>query len=164
MRITIKNLKSLIREALDTDKEVEHASLDSQVEKYLGEYESQANTAKKEGISRRHLIEADEEATTTPSKLTLDDLNVEKFADSVAQMIENYDSLLEVRNTLVRMAHNFLAEKYDEDVVKDFDAVMRDEHSIVPGETKHETEEEMFEPPPGDHAGIDVGGGAAGGG
>lgn len=175
--LTARNSKtneSLLREddsTLET-KEAED-SLDSQVDKYLLQYETEAKNLKTEGhdfraMLRRILSEAEDdepkEETPTdvePTKLSADDFDVTSFANSVTRLIENYDSLLEVRNTLVRRAKNYLGKAYTPDVVKLFEETMREEHGISPGESKIDIDAEEFAAPAAARAGGD-GGGAAG--
>lgn len=97
-------------------------------------------------------------------KLGVDKLDVEKFANDVVRLIENYDSLLEVRNTLVRRAKAFLQKTYDDDVVKGFEDTLRDDHGIEAGKDKADLSAEKFPAPSADRASGDAGPGAGGGG
>ena len=81
------------------------------------------------------------------NKLTMEDLDVAKFADDVVRLIENYDSLLEVKATLMRRARNFLQKNYQEEVLQAFDNVMRDDHGMVPGQDKQSVDDERFPAP-----------------
>lgn len=101
--------------------------------------------------------EDEEEKDEEPKKLTLDDVNVESFADSVVRLVDNYDSLLEVRNTILRRAINFLAKTYDIDVVDSFKEVVQERHGIEIGKSKSEMEEEDFQPPAAARAGTSPG-------
>lgn len=170
-----------------TDQNPEHEegddSLDSQVDKYLGQYEAESKSAKKEGMdfrmmTRRLLGEAgdddagDDEAkgdadkpagdagATTPGKMTMDDINIESFANDIIRLIDNYDSLLEVRSTLARRAINFVAKAYEPEVVEEFKRVLREEHGLVPGESQMDTDAEEFTAPAADRAGSGGEGGA----
>jgi hypothetical protein len=149
-------------------------SLDNQVDKYLAQYEGEAKTAKVEGLdfralTRRLLTEEGEdepgEDPGTAEKLGLDDLNVESFADSVVRLIDNYDSLLEVRNTLLRRAKGFLKKTYNDDVLEAYDRLMREEHGVEDGKSPGEVSAEEFPAPQADRSGAgDVGGTTGGGG
>ena len=81
-------------------------------------------------------------------KLSMEDIDVAKFCDDVVRLIENYDSLLEVKATLMRRARNFLAKNYQEEVVTAFDNVLRDDHGMVPGQDKQSVDDERFPAPP----------------
>lgn len=175
----VGDLRRLIVESLlqeqgnDVSTQETEDSLDAQVDRYLAQYESEAKTSKREGLdfrmmTRRILSEveddeeggASEEPANEPDKLSLDDLDLESFANGVVRLIENYDSLLEVRNTLLRRARGFLAKGYEPDVVQEFERVMRESHGIADGESKHDIADEDFPALGADRAGD--GGGAGG--
>lgn len=183
-----ETLRATVRRLLKEDDgglsgEETETSLDSQVDRYFGQYEAEAKTQKTEGLdfrmmTRRFLYEAgdDEEGgdddkpedaaeasdvpAGEPSKLSTDDIDVETFANDVVRLIDNYDSLLEVRSTLVRRAKNFLGKAYSNDVVELFMKTLREEHGLVPGESKEDADNEDFKAPAADRAGD--GGGAGG--
>jgi hypothetical protein len=187
--IRVGDLKKLLREELLREDEGEQTppeegedSLDAQVDRYLSQYEGEAKSVKTEGfdfraLTRRILSEAgededegggDEEAADAggddvgaeePTKLTLEDIDMDSFANSVVRLIENYDNLLEVRSTLARRAKNFLAKSYDESVVVEYERTLREDHGIVAGETKMDVDAEQFPAPAADRAG---GGGEGG--
>ncbi len=165
-------LKRLVRDLLREDG-LETApapeggdSLDAQVDRYLADYETSSKTAKQEGSdfrrTMRRLFEADDDeepaepaddAATEPTKATVDDIDVEEFSNNVARLIQNYDNLLEVRNTLIRRAIKFVSKGYDQGTVDAFVKLLRDEHGLVDGESKQDVEDEMFAAPPADRAG-----------
>lgn len=187
-KIRIGDLKRLLREAVLREDdaaaqvpEEDNASLDAQVDRFLGQYESEAATAKTEGfdfraMTRRILNEAGEDDDAgddaapagdaaggdagAPPKIGLDKIDMENFANSVVRLIDNYDSLLEVRSTLVRRAKNFLAKQYSIEVVDAFEKTLREEHGIVPGESKEDADNEDFPAPAADRAGEGGAGGA----
>jgi hypothetical protein len=181
MKISVKELKRLLVEQLlseDADQTVSEEggdSLDNQVDKYLAQYESEAQTSKTEGtdfrmLTRRLVSEAEgdepteepgDEAMGEPTKLGLDKIDVESFVDSVVRMIDNYDSLLETRNTLFRRAKGFLSKTYDDEVVKSYESLMSDQHGLGDSQSQKDHEESEFAAPPADRAG-DGGGGGAG--
>lgn len=168
--------ESLLREEEGDTPDETDDSLDMQVDRYLSQYEGEAKSSKKEGLDFRMLTrrivseaEGDEEGdegdtsdvAEEPSKLTMDDIDVESFANGVARLIDNYDSLLEVRSTLVRRAKNFLSRNYDQDVAFAFEQSMRDDHGIAPGSSSLDLAAEEFPAPAADRAG-DGGGGGGG--
>lgn len=186
-KIPVWQLKRMIAEAFLSEDDAPAAaappeekdtSLDAQVDRYFSEYETEAKSSKNEGADFRRLLrrlleaEGDTTGNEAPaddgegdagSKQGLDSIDLENFANSIVRLIDNYDSLLEVRSTITRRAKNFLAKAYSPDVVDAFDKVMREEHGIVPGESKTDVEDEEFQAPAADRAG-EGGGGAAGGG
>jgi len=169
-KLSVSSLKKLIQEQVksllseEKEKKEMKDSLDQQVDDLLASYESESKTKKNEGLDFRMmtrrflsatLLEAEEDKG---KKLTLEDIDVEDFAASVSRMIDNYDSLLEVKSTLARRAINFLIENYEEDVVKEFKIVLEQEHDISIGKTKSEVEVEEFQAPFADRAGGSGGG------
>ena len=186
-KITVGELKKLLREALLREDDAQTAeqesddSLDVQVDRYLAQYEGEAKSAKTEGfdfrmMTRRILNEAgededeeggDEDAgdeggdeAGEPTKLTLEDIDVGSFANSIVRLVDNYDSLLEVRSTLARRAINFIAKTYGPEVVEALKKTLRDDHGLVPGESEQDTEDEQFTAPGADRAGEGGAGGA----
>lgn len=160
-------------EGESNEKEAGQDSIDSQIDSYFSDYESEAKNLQKEGKDFRSLVrrflreapkdeekdeeESDEEEKEEPEKLTIDDVNVESFASSVVRLIDNYDSLLEVRNTILRRAVNFLAKSYEKDVVDSFKEVVQELHGMEIGKSKAEIEDEEFQPPAADRAGASPG-------
>lgn len=91
-------------------------------------------------------------------KLTSEDINIENFAASVMRLIDNYDSLLEVRSTVLRRTVNFLSKNYDKDVVDSFKEGLVESYGVEIGKTDSEMEDEEFEAPGADRAGASPGG------
>lgn len=145
-------------------------SLDDQVDRYFNDYESEAKSAKVEGAdwrrSVRRILEAegdeaaDEEATEEePAKLSADDIKVDSFLDSVMRLVDNYDSLLEVRNTILRRAVNFLNKNYEPDVAQQFKDSLRDSYGFDIGKSAKDVSDEQFPAPPAERASGPSGGG-----
>lgn len=141
-------------------------SLDSQVDRLLLSYEKQARNAKNEArdfrsLARRMLSEADEEddkkdedkkSPDAPPKSSAGDIDMQEFAESVVRLIENYDSLLDVRDTLIRRAKNFLEKNYDSSTVSDFTSTMRDTFDVEVGVTDV-NKQDKYQAPPAARAG-----------
>jgi hypothetical protein len=182
-KIIREQIRSVLLE--ETVKKELQDSLDQQVDDFLISYESDAKVKKNEGFNfrsmtrsflstaSRNLLEAegdeeeekpadevgDEEKPEEKKKLSAEDIDIEEFASSVVRLIDNYDSLLEVRNTLARRAMNFLSDNYSQDVVNQFKIVLEDEHDITVGKSKAEEEDNEFPSPVA--AGAGSGGGGA---
>lgn len=141
-------------------------SLDTQVDRFLSDYESEAKSSKKEGkdwrMTVRRILEAEEDAPTALDSMSSNDIDVSSFTNSVIRLIENYDSLLEVKNTILRRAVNFLEKSYDNDVIAAFKDALKDEHGIEIGKSKSDVEDEFAAPPAGAAGPIGAGGGAGG--
>lgn len=140
-------------------------SLDAQVDRYLTDYETESKSSKNEGrdfrmMTRRFLSEADEEADKKEKdvkKLTAEDIDVENFLDNVMRLVDNYDALLEVRNTILRRAVNFLVKGYEPAVAQAFKENLMDIYGMEIGKSKSEVEDEEFQSPAADRAGVSPG-------
>jgi len=74
------------------------------------------------------------------------------------RFIDNYDALLDVRNTVLRRAVNFLIEGYESDVSQAFKESIMDEYGIQIGKTKSDVEDDEYQSPAADRAGASPGG------
>lgn len=111
-------------------------SLDNQVDSYLDKYET--------------------------SRTSDGDFDPEGYALDVVNLIENYQSLIEVSSTLLKRAAKRLGEHKDADAVDQFLEAMEN-NGYTAGKTGGEAESEIV-PPVGQFGGPDVGGGIASGG
>ncbi len=184
MKISAKELRSIIKEslrALVEEKEAElpqrEASLDAQVDKYLIDYEKEAAAIKKEGKDYRlftrnffskMLTEAEdeedkEEKDSTESedaeKLTIDDIDLDAFATSVVRLVDNYDALLDVQETIARRASNYLLKNYDKSVVDQFNLILEEQHDIFVNEPEPVDDSDEYSAPTADRAGPGLSGG-----
>lgn len=173
-RSVLRSLVSrLLREAPEEKKEEGGDSLDSQIDKYLSSYEAEAKNSKNEGldmrmISRRFLREADEEEEDkeaegkaeekAPEKLSSDDIDVKSFVTDVVRLVDNYDNLLEIRNTILRRATNYLVENYEPDVAAAFKEELLESYGLEIGKSEAEISDEYQAPKAG--AAGPLGGGA----
>lgn len=181
-RFFLKNLVTrLLKEetsAAEVFKEEKgQESLDSQVDKYFSQFESEASESvqKNESLFRRwnkntfkFLFEADEEDEegseetsaeddaesdsaagdeTPPPKMGLDSIDPYVFANGVARLIENYETMLEVKNTLLRRSLNFIRKSYKDEVVDEVKRALEEEHSLEVGKSKIERDDDQFQPP-----------------
>lgn len=156
--------KSLLEVGEKDKKEEGEDSLDDQIDRYLVDYEVESKASKNEGkdfrmMVRRFLSEAedDKKKDEEAKKLSAEDIDVEAFVNNVIRLIDNYDSLLEVRNTILRRAANFLLKGYEPDVAQAFKESLLDQHGIEIGKTKSEVEDEEYQPSPADRAGPSLG-------
>jgi len=173
-KIIAEETRRALLEAEKPQQEKGEDSLDAQVDQFLMNYEVEGKHAKNEGkdfrsFVRRFLREAEEgeedetegdEADATSAeqkKLTIEDLDIGTFTDNVVRLVDNYDSLLEVRNTILRRAANFLLKGYDADVVDSFKEMLMERHGLEIGQSKYDHEAEEFQPPTADRAGVSPG-------
>jgi phage shock protein A len=152
MKITLRELRQLINEEGNVikDKRVLGASLDNQLDRYFSEYEQEAHKAKNEthdwfGYCRQ-LLEGDM-PTQSKQDETLDEFDVENFANSIANMIENYENLLEFHDTIVNRAKNFLTKSYNKSIVTSFEDALREQHGLVVGKSQEDVEDSEYASP-----------------
>lgn len=169
-KLISEETRKIIVEVGEKDKKEKDDSLDAQIDKYLINYEAESKSAKNEGkdfrmMVRRFLIEADEEEkdkdedeSEEKEKLTAEDLDIESFMTSVMRLIDNYDSLLEVRGTILKRASNFLLEGYEPDVTQSFKDSVFDVYGIKIGKSKEDIKDEEPQAPAADRAGSSPGG------
>lgn len=163
-RSVLKQIAQMLREESDVPKERGGDSLDVQVDRYLSEYESEARSTKNEAgdwrRTCRRLFEADDDegddkkktakdddASDAPKKMSDGEIAVDSFASSVIRLIDNYDSLLEVKNTILRRAVNFLSKNYDVDVTNEFKDAIRDQYGIEIGKSNSDVTDDEFPAP-----------------
>jgi hypothetical protein len=164
-KLIAEEVRKNILEVGEKDKPEEgEDSLDAQVDRYLIDYEKESRASKNEGrdfrmMVRRFLSEAEEEKDEeAQEKLKAEDIDVETFINSVIRLIDNYDALLEVRNTILRRAVNFLIKSYEPTVAQTFKDSLLDSYGFEIGKSKAEVEDEEFEKPAADRAGSSPGG------
>lgn len=166
---TFKRLVHLLRESHarslresseEEDVELEgEDSLDAQIDKFFVNYESEAKNLQSEGLdfrmmTRRFLFEAEEEEseededseessedTEETKKLTSEDINVQSFVTDVMRLVDNYDTLLEVQNTILRRAAKYLKKNYDEQTVEIFKEELLESYGLEIGVSKSEKED-----------------------
>lgn len=96
----------------------------------------------------------DEETPEEPEKLTLEDLDIKSYTSGVIRLIDNYDTLLEVHNTLLRRATNFLVKSYDAATVEAFKAELLESYGLEIGVSDEERKDDLeFQPPKAGAAG-----------
>lgn len=165
---SLKQLVRILKEADEDLKESGEDSIDDQIDRYFSDYESEAKKSKNEGLdfrmmTRRFLIEADEDKDDKKTEeetklLTAEDIDINSFITDVMRLVDNYDSLLEVKNTILRRAVNYLNKSYEQDVSQLFKEQLVDSYGIEIGLSKMDREEE-FQAPRAGAAGPASGGG-----
>lgn len=163
-------VKRIIREDAVADslkgEEQVGGSVDDQIDRYFSEFEKEAQASVSESVHFRNvcrmLLEADDEDEQAAPP-ALNELNVEKFANSVVRLIENYENMLEFHDAIATRAVNFLVKSYDAGIVKEFKDALREQHGIVPGSSKRDVDDEQSEAPNSALGGPDLGGAASGG-
>lgn len=169
----LMELARLLREAEEEPKkESGEDSIDDQIDKYLSQYESQAKEDSKEKFESvsyekmthdwRSLTEAEDEdkKDEKPEKTKLEEVNMGSFVSDVMRLVENYDSLLEIKNTILRRAANYLSTNYEADALQAFKEELLESYGVEIGQSEAEKQDE-FQPPKAGAAGPMGGGGGA---
>ena len=160
----------------ESEEPLNDASIDEQLDDFFRNYEVEARASKSEGSNSfgRHflvneaeddeLAPEDDSIVTSdedhpPSKLPVQEIDVQAFAGSVGRLIDGFTALIEVERTLLRRAHNFLLENYESSASEEFMRIMREERMLDDDESSWDIEEKDFAAPSAKGAGYDVGGG-----
>jgi hypothetical protein len=152
-RSILKELASMLREAGDaTSKDAyEGGSLDEQVDKFLVDYEKDAKTLKKESFdvrsATRLMLEADEEEDEKKEDVGTTELDPVVFASSVARLIMNYDSLLDVKDALAKRAFNFVLKTHDLSTARQVLDALRRNYDIEIDKTQFDRDTDIVAPP-----------------
>lgn len=175
--MSLKSIAKLLREADKEEEEPGEDSLDDQIDKFLTDYEAEAKRSKSEGMNfydmtRRFLLEAgededeekddekkDDDEEAKPEKLSTDDIDMGSFVSDVMRLVENFDSLLEVHNTILRRAKNYILKNYEPEAGIAFDDHLSEGYGMEIGKSKYDAESEIQAPKAG-AAGPAGGGGA----
>ena len=164
------NFKLLTRrfllEAEDEEEDIFGADDESADDKEGGDDESDDDSSGDEEESSGDEEESsgdessdEEEKVEKPEMLTADDIDVNSFASSIARLVDNYDSLLELRNVILRRAASFIAKGYEQDVVDAFKEALSIDYDMEIGETET-SDDEKYPAPKAGFAGPAGGGGA----
>lgn len=177
----LREMRQTLTEAPKPKLEDGEDSLDAQIDKFFIDYEAEAKNSKNEGrdfrsFVRRFLTEAEEDeekkdeekpedeekseeaGDEKPKTLTAEDINIQSFVTDVMRLVDNYDTLLEIRNTILRRASNFLSKNYEPDAVELFKSELLDSYGIEIGKSDSEMEDKYSAPKAG--AAGPMGGGA----
>lgn len=119
--------------------EIKGASLDNQVDSLLETYENESreknviNEAGEDdegGDEEGDEGDDDNSEPNEPDKLTRNDIDLEEYANKANKLIENFFTLIEVKNTVFRKSINHLSRVYDADTVKEYQSLLREEHGF----------------------------------
>jgi hypothetical protein len=120
----------------EEEPEMKPFSIDNELEALLIKAEEEAKTSAKtsaasvesksiEESKRRKSIKALYEA---PEEQKM--LDVDHFANRVARIVKNYDSLIDMEQLILKRANEFLEAHYDADVVSSFQDALRQMHGL----------------------------------
>lgn len=90
--------------------------------------------------------EPEEEEAAPPAKLKTDDIDMTNFVAGVMRLVDNYDNLLEVRNTILRRAAKFIKEKYEPDALSLFKEELLESFGTEIGKSDKDMEDNLDVP------------------
>jgi len=76
------------------------------------------------------LIEQDDPAAAEEEVVSESQLDIEKFANDVSRLIQNYDVLLDMENMIFNKAMSFLQQKYGDEVAASLEEILRVRHGL----------------------------------
>lgn len=86
-----------------------------------------------------------EEVKEAP-KLKSSDIDMTNFVNGVMRLVDNYDSLLEIRNTVLRRAAKFVKEKYEPDALDLFKQELLETFGEKIGKSDKDMEDDLDVP------------------
>lgn len=93
--------------------------------------------------------EAEKGEKVASEKLKLEDIDIKSFVTDVVRLVDNYENLLEIRNTILRRASNFLAKSYEKDVPEAFKEELLESFGIEIGQSEAEKQDKFMAPKAG---------------
>jgi len=81
-------------------------------------------------MSLKFLLKEAGEEGGTEGEETESEFHVEAFTSEVSRLIQNADTLLDLKNTIIEMAKKYLTDKYDEDTASQFVESLQSQHNI----------------------------------
>lgn len=143
IRLTNKNLKKLVKEALSSLKEADTPpkpvskplnddSIDVKIDAFLVAAESNEDESMEESVNRfvKVLLEDDSPETPEAPPPEQKKLNVHVFARESARLIDNFENLVDVKGILLRRCLNFVKKNYDDSTVKQVEDILSQDFSI----------------------------------
>jgi hypothetical protein len=88
----------------------------------------------------------DEETEEEPDLLKAEDIDMTSFVGGVMRLVDNYDNLLEMRNTLLRRAAKFIKDKYEPAALQDFKNELLESFGAEIGKSDKDKEDDIDVP------------------
>lgn len=125
---SFNEIKNLLIEESNVEKVEGNDSIDLQIDRLLGEFESDS------------IINEDKQEVKQSKKTNLD---VQQFALYISQLIDNVENLIEFKNTIMRRTINHLNKTFNKVVAHEFEIIMEDEYGIVIGKSQNDLNDEI---------------------
>ena len=158
----------VLKEVIDLELDKEQSSVDEQIDAYLVKLEQQSAAKGDQTVenilarkSLRFLLEADEEAPAAPpqgqDKDKKPDPKVQvtrklsvspaTFASHVARLIENYDSLLDVKRIILVRALKYAKSNHSESMASEMADILREKFQIDLADQADKDDDITLDPP-----------------
>lgn len=157
-----KNKLLLEKKKKVIEKKYKDDSVDNIIDKMLMDYEEDGLKIKKENFNLRNyflsslLSEAEEEKKKKDKKKEEKEIPLRKnpdyefdvhvFVNNVARLAENYDSLLDMRDLILKRAYNFVQKNYNKDIAKEFERYLMKNFEMQIDRSKIEQEYDFIAP------------------
>lgn len=129
------------------EKKYGNDSVDDVIDKHLLDYEENALSIKNENFNFKDFVLTSILSEAEGDKSDLDQMiNIKDFAKDVIRLHDNYDSLIDVTDIILKRAYSFLEKNYGKDVLKDFENCLKDDFQIEIGRTKTDMETDFTAP------------------
>jgi hypothetical protein len=162
---SINKIKKHLQLQLEGKSAIEGVdSIDDQLDRYLSnyvKYATESEDLKNENINKiaeNFLFEQEEQDKIDDKNQemkededvelkTLDDFDVRNYASNVANLVNNFNSLIEKKNSILRRAINYLSNnQYDARVIKKLEIILEDEYDLQIGKTDNEKDADIAIP------------------
>jgi len=116
--------------------ELKPFSIDNELEALLIKAEEEAKTSAKTSVASTDSKSIEESKTKRSIKILYEApknakiIDVDHFANRIARIVKNYDSLIDMEQLILKRANEFLELHYDEDTVSSFQDALRQMHGL----------------------------------
>jgi hypothetical protein len=120
----------------EEELELKPFSIDNELEALLIKAEEEAKTSAKTSVASTDSKSIEESKRKRSIKILYEApenakiIDVDHFANRVARIVKNYDSLIDMEQLILKRANEFLELHYDEDTVSSFQDALRQMHGL----------------------------------
>lgn len=156
-----KKQKLLLEKKKKLEKKYKDDSVDNIIDRMLMDYEEEGMKLKKENFNLRSYVlssllsEAEKDKKKDKKKDEEEiplrknpdyEFDVHTFVNNVARLAENYDSLIDMRDLILKRAYNFVQKNHKKDAVKEFERYLMKNFQMQIDRTKIEQEYDFIAP------------------